>query len=412
MFNYIKDNLYVEKISLEKIAKEIGTPFYCYSENAIKNSYKNFTSKLQNIDSITCFAVKSNPNLSIINILGKLGAGAECVSAWEIEKALKAGIKADKIIFSGVGKTKEEISYALEKNILQINIESESELKAINEIAKLKNLKAKIGIRINPNIDANTSKKITTGTEDSKFGIIIEQALQVAKFTKSLPNIELTGVSMHIGSQITKLYPYEKAIDKIVDFTECLLQENHKIKYLSLGGGIGVKYNDESCIDLNEYAKLCSSKTKNLGCKLIFEPGRLLVAEAGVIISKVLYIKKENNYNFIIIDAGMNDLLRPALYDSIHKIIPLKKRELIEKYSTSIVGPICESSDVFIKNMESQILYEEEDLLAITTVGAYGASMSSNYNSRPLISEVLVNEYQYKIIRKKQNFEDYIKLEL
>ena len=397
---YVGKNLFIEKSSVASIAKKNITPFYLYSENQIKENYIKFSNTFRKTNPLICFAVKSNSNLSILRSLGKLGAGMDVVSGGELLKALKAGIKANKIVFSGVGKTEEELKIAIKKKILLINCESESEAKIINKIAKKLNKKVSIGFRLNPNIDAKTHKKISTGKADNKFGISIKNFSVFFKEIEKLENINLEALSVHIGSQILTDVPYKKVLSILSKLIKNL---DLKLKFVDLGGGFGINYSKkDKLINLKKYSNLVHNFSKKLNCKIIFEPGRSIVGNSGILVSKIQYIKEGANKKFIILDTGMNDFMRPALYDAKHNIIPVKKINKKMRGIMEFVGPICESTCKFGKYQNYQKV-SENDFVAITNVGAYGSSLSSNYNTRPLIAEILVNKNKLKFIRKKQN---------
>ena len=397
---YVGKNLFIEKSSVASIAKKNITPFYLYSENQIKENYIKFSNTFRKTNPLICFAVKSNSNLSILRSLGKLGAGMDVVSGGELLKALKAGIKANKIVFSGVGKTEEELKIAINKKILLINCESESEAKIINKIAKKLNKKVSIGFRLNPNIDAKTHKKISTGKADNKFGISIKNFSVFFKEIEKLENINLEALSVHIGSQILTDVPYKKVLSILSKLIKNL---DLKLKFVDLGGGFGINYSKkDKLINLKKYSNLVHNFSKKLNCQIIFEPGRSIVGNSGILVSKIQYIKEGSNKKFIILDTGMNDFMRPALYDAKHNIIPVKKINKKMRGIMEFVGPICESTCKFGKYQNYQKV-SENDFVAITNVGAYGSSLSSNYNTRPLIAEILVNKNKLKFIRKKQN---------
>ena len=397
---YVGKNLFIEKLSVTNIAKKEGTPFYIYSENQIKENYIKFVNTFKKIKPLVCFAAKSNSNLSILRSLGKLGAGTDVVSIGELLKALKAGIKVNKIVFSGVGKTEEELKIAINKKILLINCESESEAKIINTIAKRSNKKVSIGFRLNPDIDAKTHKKISTGKANNKFGISIKNFSFFFKEIKKLKNIKLEALSVHIGSQILTDIPYKRVLTVLSKLIKNL---DLNLKYIDLGGGFGINYSKkDKPINLKKYSNLVHSFSKKLNCKIIFEPGRSIVGNAGILVSKIQYIKNGANKKFVILNAGMNDFMRPALYDAQHDIIPITKTSKKIKGVIEFVGPICESTCKFGKYKNYQKI-SENDFVAIANVGAYGASLSSNYNTRPLIAEILVNKNKFKFIRKKQN---------
>ena len=397
---YVGKNLFIEKLSINNIVKKNKTPFYLYSENQIINNYLKFTKTFKKTNPIVCFAAKSNSNVSILKSLGGLGAGADVVSGGELLKALKAGIRANKIVFSGVGKTEDELKIAINKKILLINCESESEAKLINKIAKRLKKKVSIGFRLNPNVDAKTHKKISTGKAENKFGLSIKNFKLFFKDISTYKNIKLNALSVHIGSQILTDAPYRKTLNVM---SKLIKELNLKLKFVDLGGGFGINYSGKDRpINLKKYSTLVHNFSKKLKCKIIFEPGRSIIGDTGILLSKIQYIKQGANKNFIILDVGMNDFMRPALYDAKHKIIPISQVKSKTKGLIEFVGPICESTCKFgiYKNYQK---IKESDYVAITNVGAYGASLSSNYNTRPLIAEILVNKNKLRYIRKKQN---------
>jgi len=399
-FKYIKKKLFIEKTSVLNIAKKNKTPFYLYSEKQIEENYMNFAKIFSNVNPLICFAAKANTNLTIMRTLGKFGAGADVVSGGELLKALKAGIKPNKIVFSGVGKTEEELKLAIKNKILLINVESESEAILIDKIGKKINKIISIGFRINPNVDAKTHKKISTGKSENKFGVSIKNFSFFYKNIKQFKYLKINAVSVHIGSQILSDTPYKKTLDVL---SKVIRDLNIKLKYVDLGGGFGIKYNQkDKQVNLNNYAKLVYNFKKKINCNIIFEPGRSLVGNTGILVSRIQYIKKGLNKNFIIIDAGMNDFMRTALYDVSHDIVPIIKTNKQKQKSIEFVGPICETTCKFIKYKKYQEI-KEGDLVAITNVGAYGSSLSSNYNTKPLIAEILASKNKFKIIRKKQD---------
>ena len=399
-FKYFKEKLFIESTSVLNITKKNKTPFYLYSEKQIKENYLDFAKIFKSVNPLICFAAKANTNLAIMKILGKLGSGADVVSGGELLKALKAGIKPSKIVFSGVGKTEEELKLAIKEKILLINVESESEAILINKIGKKINRIISIGFRINPNVDAKTHKKISTGKAENKFGVSIKNFSSFYKNIKQFKNLKIDAVSVHIGSQILSDTPYKKTLDVVAKVIKNL---NIKIQYVDLGGGFGIKYSKkDKQINLNNYAKLVYDFKQKLNCDIIFEPGRSLVGNTGILVSKIQYIKKGLNKNFIIIDAGMNDFMRPALYDADHDIVPIVKTNKKSQEPIEFVGPICETSCKFIKYKKYQKI-NEGDFVAITNVGAYGSSLSSNYNTKPLIAEILTSKNSFRIIRKKQD---------
>ena len=399
-FKYVGEKFFAEKVSIEKITSKNKTPFYLYSENQIKENFLNFKRSFKQVNPIICFAAKANSNLSILRLLGKLGAGADVVSGGELLKAIKAGINPNKIVFSGVGKTEEEILIAIKHKILLINIESESEAKLIDKIALKQKKIINVGFRLNPNIDAKTHKKISTGKAENKFGISIKEFHQIFKNKERFNNLKIQALSVHIGSQILSDIPYKKTLGVLLKIIKEL---NIKLKFIDLGGGFGINYShNEQLINFNNYAKLVLDFKKKTKCNIIFEPGRFLVGNSGILVSKVQYIKNGTNKNFIILDAGMNDFMRPALYDAQHSIIPVNRSKNKNKGTIEFVGPICETTCKFGKFKNYQKL-NEGDFVAIANAGAYGSSLSSNYNTKPLISELIVNNKKIKIIRKKQD---------
>ena len=397
---YVGNNLFVEKLSIKNILKKNKTPFYIYSESQIAFNFLKFANTFKKTDPLICFAAKSNSNLNILRVLGKLGAGADVVSGGELLKALKAGIRPNKIVFSGVGKTEEELKIAINKKILLINCESESEAKLVNNLAKKLRKKVSIGFRLNPNVDAKTHKNISTGKAENKFGLSIKNFKVFLKTVKTFKNVKLEALSVHIGSQILNDTPFRKTLNVM---SKLIKELKLNLKYVDLGGGFGINYTDkEKPINLSKYSKLVHNFSKKLNCKIIFEPGRSIIGNTGLLISKIQFIKKGANKNFIILDAGMNDFMRPALYEAFHKIIPIKKKSARMKGKIEFVGPICESTCKFgvYKNYPK---IDENEFVAITNVGAYGSSLSSNYNTRPLVAEILINKNKLRYIRKRQN---------
>ena len=397
---YVGNNLFVEKLSIKNILKKNKTPFYIYSESQIAFNFLKFANTFKKTDPLICFAAKSNSNLNILRVLGKLGAGADVVSGGELLKALKAGIRPNKIVFSGVGKTEEELKIAINKKILLINCESESEAKLVNNLSKKLRKKVSIGFRLNPNVDAKTHKNISTGKAENKFGLSIKNFKVFIKTVKSFKNVKLDALSVHIGSQILNDAPFRKTLNVM---SKLIKELKLNLKYVDLGGGFGINYTDkEKPINLSKYSKLVHNFSKKLNCKIIFEPGRSIIGNTGLLISKIQFIKKGANKNFIILDAGMNDFMRPALYEAFHKIIPISKKSSRMKGKIEFVGPICETTCKFgvYKNYPK---INENEFVAITNVGAYGSSLSSNYNTRPLVAEILINKNKLRYIRKKQN---------
>ena len=400
---YIDNKLKIEKIKVQDIAKKYGTPTYCYSYARLKKNINNFQKNFRSFSPLICFAVKSNTNVNLIREIKKFGLGADVVSKGELMMALKAGVSPKKIVFSGVGKTSEEINFAVEKKILLINAESESEIKEIDRVAKIKKRKVKIGIRLNPNTDAKTLSQISTGKKENKFGVNEKTFFKLVNFCKSSKNIDLKCLSVHIGSQILDYKPYEKML-RVVD--RIIHKINHKFEFIDLGGGMGISYKyEDKKLNYSKYSEIIKKFLKKHKSKIIFEPGRSIIGDTGTLISKIIYIKKNDSKNFIILDAAMNDLMRPALYGAHHKILPSTKSKKKSNKTYEFVGPICESTDKFntLKNFQE---LEEKDLIAICDVGAYGMSLSSNYNVRLKPSEILIKGSKIKIIRKKQKYKD------
>ena len=400
-----KNDLCVENISAIKLAKIYKTPFYCYSLGQLQDNYQAFKDAFKNINPLICFSVKSNSNLKLLNELKKMGSGADVVSIGELLKAKKVGIKSNKIVFSGVGKTEEEIFMAIKKNVLLINVESENEVNLINKIAKKISRKIAIGIRLNPNVTGKTHKKISTGGKQEKFGLTQYDFLNLCKKVKKMKNLKLEGISVHIGSQITNVSPFKKVLSVL---NAIIKKTKINFKYIDLGGGMGISYSKkEKPINLKKYSKLINKFLKNKNLKIIFEPGRFIIGNSAILITKIIYIKKSNGKKFVILDAGMNDLMRPALYDAYHQIIPLKRTGKSLKGNIEFVGPICESSDKFLTEKKFQKI-KEGDYVSLANVGAYGMSLSSNYNTRPFIAEIMVSGSKHKIIRKRQSLKSLI----
>lgn len=409
-FEYKNGELYCEGISVQHIAREVGTPFYLYSFNTLKRHFKVFNEAFRDIPHLVCYSAKANSNIAIIRIFINLGGGVDVVSGGELYRALKAGSDPKKIVFSGVGKSEDEIDYALNVGILMFNVESLEELFKINERAGYLRKKAPISIRINPDIDPKTHPYISTGLKKNKFGIDISQASIAYRLASELPNLEIIGVDCHLGSQLIKVEPIVEALKKLKQLFENLRESGLNIKYLDLGGGLGITYEDEEPPHPIEYASKILDEIRGFECTLILEPGRVIVGNAGILVTKVLYTKENEQKRFVIVDAGMNDLVRPSYYGSYHQICPVKKMNR-EEIVADVVGPICESSDFFAKDRRIP-KFQSGELMAIMSAGAYGFSMSSNYNSRPRIAEVLVREDEMYIIRKRESYEDLIRGEL
>jgi diaminopimelate decarboxylase len=402
---YINKNFYIEKVKIENLAKRFDTPIYCYSYKKLKSNILNFKENFKSINPLICFAVKSNTNVNLLREIKKFGCGADVVSVGEMMKAIKAGIIPKKIVFSGVGKTSDEIKYAIEKKILLINAESKSEVTEIEKIAKSKKKIVDIGIRLNPNIDARTLNQISTGKKENKFGLTEKNFFELLEYTKKSKYIYVKCLSVHIGSQITNHKPYQKML-KIVD--RVIKKSNYKFEFIDLGGGMGISYDNKSKeLDYKKYNYSINNFLKNHDCKIIFEPGRSIIGNTGILISKIIYIKETKKKNFIILDSAMNDLMRPALYGAKHKIIPTKKSNIRTKKIYDFVGPICETTDKFLTIKNFQKL-KEKDLVIICDVGAYGMSLSSNYNVRPKACEILIDGAKINVIKSRQKLKDLI----
>lgn len=409
-FEYRNGELYAEEVPVKDLVKEYDTPLYIYSAKTFTRHFQAFDSAFSNLKHLTCYSVKANSNLCILNLLGKLGAGMDIVSGGELFRALKAGISPNKIVYSGVGKREHEIREALLADILMFNVESLEELKKINEVAKNLNKKARISIRINPEVDPQTHPYISTGMEKNKFGLAKEFALEGYKLAQELSHIEPIGIDCHIGSQLTSISPFLDALDKVLDFYAELKNLNINIQYLDLGGGLGITYNQEEPPHPKEFGKALEEKLANLDLTLILEPGRVIAGNAGILVTRVLYTKKTKKKNFVIVDAAMNDLIRPSLYGSYHKIEPVTKKSTNEIIKADIVGPICESGDFLAQDREIPKL-ESDELLAIFSAGAYGFTMSSQYNSRPRAAEILVDGSNITLARRREVYLDLISLE-
>jgi diaminopimelate decarboxylase len=411
LFNYKNDTLFCEDLPVPEIAEKIGTPFYLYSKNTLLRHYRKLDESLAGIDHIICYAVKANPSLGICKLLADAGAGADVVSGGELRRALQVGIPPEKIVFNGNGKTPEELRAGLDAGILMFNVDSESELLLLDKIAGETGRKARVSLRVNPDIDPQTHPYISTGLKKNKFGVSIDNALELYKEAAMMPNTEVIGIHKHIGSQITKLSPFVDSMERILTLRDELERSGIDIGYIDLGGGIGITYEDEHPPTFEEYVSAVRPLFGDSGRTLIIEPGRVLTGNAGILVAKVLHVKKTPDKNFIVVDAAMNDLARPSIYDAYHRIIPVKSRpERNGVITADVVGGICESTDFFAKGRELPVV-EPGDLIAIMSAGAYGSAMSSNYNSRPLIAEALVDGAELKTIRRRQSYEEMVSLE-
>jgi diaminopimelate decarboxylase len=403
-FHYRNNELFCEDISISNIAKDAGTPFYLYSYRTLKQHFRAFDDSFKGVDHLTCFSMKSNSNMAILRLFANEGGGVDIVSGGELYRAIRAGVDPQKIVYSGVGKTVEEMEYAITSDILMFNSESGQELVALNSVAKRLNRKARVSIRVNPDVDPQTHPYISTGLKENKFGIDIKKSLEEYKTAAGMENLVVTGVSCHIGSQLTKVTPFVDSIRKVKELIDGLREAGIHIRYLDIGGGLGITYNEEKPPLPVEYASAIIEEIKGDGLTLILEPGRVLVGNACVLIAKVLYTKSSGDKNFIVIDAAMNDLMRPSLYGSFHGIQAVRTSGS-EKIKADIVGPICESGDFLAKDRDIEPL-TQGDLLAVMSAGAYGFTMSSNYNSRPRVAEVMVMGDRYHVIRKRETYED------
>jgi diaminopimelate decarboxylase len=414
-FEYRNGEMYAEGVAVKRIAQEVGTPAYIYSLATLKRHYQVFDQAFAKVPHIVCFSVKANSNLALLRTFAKEGSGFDIVSGGELFRALKAGGDPKKIVFSGVGKKKDEIEYALNSEILMFNVESEDELVALNEIARALGKKAPISLRVNPDVDPQTHPYISTGMKKAKFGVEIKKSVETYKKAASLPNIDVIGVDCHIGSQLTSLSPFVDALARVREYLDRVLvgsleKEGAQIRYLDLGGGLGINYNDETPPQPEEYARAIIDGLEGLDVTLILEPGRVIVGNAGILVTEVLYVKDNDTKKFVIVDGGMNDLIRPALYGSYQAIRPVVENKA-EKIVADVVGPICESGDFFAKDREIA-RPQRGDLLAIMSAGAYGFTMASNYNSHPKAPEVLVDGDKYFVVRKRESFEDLINGEM
>lgn len=409
-FTYKNNELYCEDVPVAEIAKAVGTPFYLYSALTLKRHFDAFNESSKVLDSIVCYSVKANSNIAILNMLFKMGWGADIVSGGELFRAVKAGVDTGKVVYSGVGKTEEEIEFAIKSNILMFNVESVPEVHMIDRVAGRLGKKAGISFRINPNVDPKTHPYISTGMKKNKFGINIKQALPAYENAAQLKNVDIIGLDCHIGSQLTEISPFNDAVGIIRDLILKLTSKGFDIKYLDLGGGLGITYENEMPPHPSTYMNSIKNILKDYKGKVIFEPGRVIVGNSGIFVSKVTYIKDSGSKNFIIIDGGMNDLIRPALYEAYHDILPVAKKSG-SRVKADVVGPICESADFFGKDRIFGGV-EEGDLLAVFSAGAYGFTMSSNYNSRPRAAEVLVSEGKFHVIKERENYEDLVRGEI
>ncbi|HYW64396.1 MAG TPA: diaminopimelate decarboxylase [Bradyrhizobium sp.] len=412
-FDYRNGVLHAEAVDLVALAEAVGTPFYCYSTATLERHYRVFADAFAGLDALVCYSLKANSNQSVLRTLAKLGAGADVVSGGELKRARAAGIPSDKIVFSGVGKTEAELRAALADNVLCINVESEPELELLSRLAVETGGSARVSIRINPDVDSGTHAKISTGKSENKFGVPLSRARVVYAGAAKLPGIRLTGVDVHIGSQITDLGPMEAAFRKLADLVQALREDGHTISHVDFGGGLGIPYHLDRTAppEPAAYAAMVKRVTHNLGCRLMFEPGRMIVGNAGILVARVIYMKQGESKNFVVIDAAMNDLIRPTLYEAHHDILPVRQPAAgAPTITADVVGPVCETGD-YLALGRTMPEPKSGDLLAIMTAGAYGAVQSGSYNTRPLVPEVLVNGDQYALVRPRVEVDALIALD-
>ena len=405
-FQYRGENLFCEEVAISDIAASVGTPFYLYSRQTLENHFRAFDSAFGKVDHLICFSAKANSNLAVLRVFVRLGGGVDVVSGGEIYRAIQAGVKPEKIVYSGVGKRADEIEYALKQPILMFNIESSQELLAIDQIAGKLGTKAPVALRVNPDVDPKTHPYISTGLKKNKFGINIQKSLDEYILASTLQNTRVIGVSCHIGSQVTEVGPFVEAVQRIKELVAKLRAEGIEIRYVDLGGGLGITYHQEEPPPPREYAEALMKELPGLDCTLILEPGRVIVGNAGILVTRALYTKEGGEKNFVIVDAAMNDLIRPSLYGSYQRIQPVHKKDRIET-TVDVVGPICESGDFLAKDRKIPKV-EPGELLAVMSAGAYGFTMSSNYNSRPRVPEVMVDKDRFQVVRKREEYEDLI----
>jgi diaminopimelate decarboxylase len=407
-FHYENGEFYAEGVPVSRIAAEVGTPFYCYSTAKLTDNFRNFEAALGGLNAKLYFSCKANSNQAVIRTLAQLGAGADVVSVGEMYRALKAGIPAGEIVFAGVGKTRSEMAEALKAGIYQFNVESPGELRALNEVALSLNKRAPVALRINPDVDAKTHAKISTGKSENKFGIDIDHAPAIYAEAASLPGIDVKGLACHIGSQLTDIAPYRHAFRKMSDLVKALRGKGHAVERVDLGGGIGITYRDEQTISFSEYTNAVAENFGNMGLKLEAEPGRAIVGNAGILVARVINVKEGVSRNFVIVDAAMNDLIRPTLYDAYHQIQPVRQpADDAPVTKVDVVGPICETGDQFAEQRPLPPLVTD-DLVVFREAGAYGAVMSSTYNTRPLVPEVLVKGDKFEVVRPRQTYDAII----
>lgn len=409
-FAYRNGTLYAEDVDLTALASEVATPFYVYSTATLERHYQVLEDAFAGLDHMICYSAKANSNIAVLKTLGSKGAGLDIVSQGELRRAQAAGIPAERIVFSGVGKTREEMTAALSAGIYCFNVESQAELEALSSVATEMGTQAPVALRINPDVDAGTHHKISTGRAEDKFGIAWGDASLVYALAATLPGIHVTGIDMHIGSQITRLEPYEQAFSRLGSLVTQLRAEGHEIAHVDLGGGLGIPYRNEDELPPHpdEYANTIKQQVAHLECKILIEPGRMIAGNAGILVTKVIFIKPGEAKSFVIVDAAMNDLVRPTLYDAHHEVMPVAEQtDAADKMTADIVGPVCETGDFLAKDRQVPKLVPD-DLIAIMSAGAYGAVLSNSYNSRPLVPEVLVKGDQWALIRPRQTYEQML----
>lgn len=406
-FESQKGILHCESCSLKQLAKEVGTPLYVYSRSALVENFKQFDSAFADTPHLVCFAVKANSNLSLLKLFRDLGAGYDIVSGGELFRVRQVGVDPQKVVFSGVGKKNAEIDYALNSNILLFNVESKAELDAIEARGKVLNIEARVSFRVNPDIDPETHPHISTGLQRHKFGVSMDEALPLYQEAVSLSQVEPVGISCHIGSQVTSLKPFIEATQRVLKLVDELTASGIRLQYIDLGGGLGIRYNDESPPTVAEYAAALSGLLAGRSETLILEPGRILSANAAVLLTEVLYLKQSQGRQFVVVDAGMNDLIRPGLYGAYHDIVPVETSER-EDFVADIVGPVCETTD-YLARERTLPQVQRGEILAVRDAGAYGFTLASNYNSRPRAAEVLVDSQSYQIVRKRESYEDLVR---
>ena len=411
-FAYRHGVMHAEGVDIRALAETVGTPFYCYSSATLERHYRVFRQAFANEKALVCYAVKANSNQAVLRTLSGLGAGMDIVSEGELRRALAAGVPGDRIVFSGVAKTRAEMAFALDNRILCFNVESEPELEALAEVASSKDVVAPVSIRINPDVDARTHRKISTGRSENKFGIPIARAREVYAQAAAMKGIRISGVDMHIGSQITELAPFDNAAALLAELARDLMAAGHSLEHIDLGGGLGVPYreDDPPPPDPQAYAEIIKRHTRGLGLKLVFEMGRMIVGNAGILVTRVIYLKRGADQTFVIVDGAMNDLIRPTLYDAYHDIKPVMAPANGRRIRSDVVGPVCETGDYLALDRELPAV-EPGDLLAVMTAGAYGAVQSSTYNTRLLVPEVLVRGTEHAVVRERPTYDDLIGLD-